>query len=108
VRRFNMSTMVEFSVVPMGEGASVSATIADIMKVVIGSGISYRANPMGTVLEGDWDAVMGLIKECHAVARASSERVITSIKIDDREGAGPRMSQKLASVEKKIGQKLNQ
>jgi uncharacterized protein YqgV (UPF0045/DUF77 family) len=36
-----------------------------------------------------------------------SERVLTSIKIDDRKGKEQRMENKLASVERKLGMKLN-
>jgi len=91
-----MSMMVEFSVVPMGKGVSVSPIIAEVLKIVADSGVSYRANPMGTVLEGEWDAVM-----------RDAERAITSITIDDRKGGGPRMEKKLESVERKLGMKLS-
>jgi uncharacterized protein (TIGR00106 family) len=98
--------MVEFSVVPLGKGVSVSPQIAKVMKIIIASGVSYRANPMGTVLEGDWDAVMSVVKKCHDVVMEDAERVLTSIKIDDRKGSEPRMDRKLASVEQKLGSKL--
>jgi uncharacterized protein (TIGR00106 family) len=101
-----MSTMAEFSIVPMGSGPSVGSVIARIMKVVAESGVSYKANPMGTVLEGDWDTVMGLIKKCHEEAMRDSERVITNIKIDDRKGGDPRMEKKLGSVEQRLGMTL--
>ena len=45
--------MIEFSVVPLGKGASVSAVIARVMKIVMDSGVAYKANPMGTVIEGE-------------------------------------------------------
>lgn len=99
--------MAEFSVVPLGAGASVSAVIARVMRIVIDSGIRYRANPMGTVLEGDWPLVMGVIKRCHDEAMKDASRVVTSIKIDDYPGRRDRLDTKLESVEQKLGQKLN-
>ncbi len=99
--------MVEFSIVPLGKGASVSAVIARVMKVVIDSGIRYKANPMGTVVEGDWALVMGVVKRCHDEAMKDSDRVVTSIKIDDYREREDRLDAKLESVEKKLGQKLN-
>ena len=102
-----MSLMAEFSVVPMGKGTSVSPIIADVMTIVLESGVRYTANPMGTVIEGEWDEVMGVIRKCHDRVMADAERAITSIKIDDRKGGGSRMQAKLESVERKLGKKLN-
>lgn len=98
-----MSTMVEFSIVPMGKGASISPVIAEVMKIVVASGVSYRTNPMGTVLEGEWDAIMGVVKSCHALVMQDAERAITTIKIDDRKGKDARMDKKLEAVERKLG-----
>lgn len=98
-----MTMLVEFSIVPLGKDVSVSPVVARVLKIVAGSGISYKANPMGTVLEGEWDQVMGIIKECHQEVMKDAERAVTSIKIDDRKGKGERIERKLESVEQKLG-----
>jgi len=99
--------MVEFSIVPLGTGASVSPVIARVMKIVTDSGVRYKANPMGTVIEGEWEQLMELIKKCHDEALQDAERVVTNIKIDDYKAKGYRLEKKLESVEQKHGQKLN-
>jgi uncharacterized protein (TIGR00106 family) len=99
--------MVEFSVVPLGKGASVSPVIARVIGIVMESGVRYKANPMGTVIEGEWGKLMDLIKKCHDEAMKDAERVVTTIKIDDYKGKGDRLEKKLESVEQKLGQKLN-
>ncbi len=101
-----MSILVEFSVVPIGAGASVSPQVARALKIVAESGIPYKANPMGTVLEGEWGTVMEVIRKCHAEVMKDAERAITSITIDDRKGKDERLEKKLASVEQKLGTKL--
>ncbi len=101
-----MSVLVEFSVVPLDKGASVSSEVARAVKIVAESGISYRINPMGTVLEGEWDEVMDVVKRCHHAVRNNSERVITSIKIDDRRGTEQRIDRKVGAVEQRLGTKL--
>ncbi len=101
-----MSILVEFSIVPLGIGESVSPTVARVLRIVATSGISYKANPMGTVLEGEWDQVMAIIKECHQEVMKSAGRAVTSIKIDDRKGKGGRIEKKLESVEQKLGMTL--
>ncbi len=98
--------MVEFSIVPLGTKVSISPVIAEIMKIVVASGVSYRANAMGTILEGEWDAVMSVVKNCHDLVMQDAERTITTIKIDDRKGSDARMDKKLESVEQKLGMVL--
>jgi len=101
-----MSMIVEFSIVPMGKGVSISPIIADVMKIVVASGVSYRINAMGTVVEGEWDKVIGVVKSCHDLVMQDAERAITLIKIDDRKGKDARMDKKLAAVEQKLGMML--
>jgi uncharacterized protein (TIGR00106 family) len=99
--------MIEFSVVPLGKGASVSAAIARVLRIVMDSRVPYKANPMGTVIEGEWGQLMDLIKKCHDEAMKDADRVVTSIKIDDYKEKGRRLESKLESVEQKLGTKLN-
>jgi len=101
-----MSMLVEFSIVPVGAGVSISPQIAEVLKIVAGSGLPYKANPMGTVLEGDWDKVMAVVRKCHDIVMAKSERVMTTIIIDDRKGKEDRIEKKLESLEQKAGIKL--
>lgn len=101
-----MSILLEFSVVPIGKGASISPQVARALKIVSESGVPYKANPMGTVIEGEWDELMALVKKCHAEVMKDAERVVTTITIDDRKGKQDRLEKKLESLEQKLGMKL--
>ena len=99
--------IVEFSIVPLGTGESVGDAVSEVLNIVDESGLTYRLNPMGTVVEGEWDEIMALIKKCHDATTAGAARVVTSIKIDDRPGATlDRITGKIMSLEKKLGRKL--
>jgi uncharacterized protein (TIGR00106 family) len=102
-----MPVLVEFSVVPVGTGVSISPVIAKVLKIVVDSGIRYKANAMGTVLEGELNEILSVIKKCHDEALKNAGRVLTDIKIDDYKGKEDRLEKKLASVEEKMGMKLN-
>ncbi len=101
-----MSVLVEFRVVPIGKGPSVSPFVAKALKIVTKSGVPYKANPMGTVLEGEWDEVMGVVKKCHHEVMKEAKRVVTTITIDDRKGREERLEKKIESMEQKLGTKL--
>ena len=98
--------LAEFSVVPIGTGESVSEYVAECVRIVEGSGVRYRMNPMGTVLEGGYDEVMAGIRKCHMRVMELCPRAITSIKIDDRKGREGMMDSKIRSVEARLGRKV--
>ena len=47
--------LLEFSMSPMDKGESVSEQVSRSLKIIDDSGVPYRLNPMGTVLEGEFD-----------------------------------------------------
>ena len=98
--------MAEFSMFPVDKGESLSEYVARVLDIIDSSGLSYRLNPMGTVIEGEWDEVMEVIKECHQQLAQDCNRISTSIKIDYRKGKEPRMDTKIKGVEEKIGKSL--
>ncbi len=99
--------MAEFSIVPLGEGASISRYVAKAVAVVVESGLEYRLTPMGTVVEGDWDDVFAVIKDAFHAVHDDSSRTTCSIKVDCRKVEGLRMEKKMASVEEKRGKPVN-
>jgi len=98
--------IVNFSVVPIGKGNSLSTQVAEVLKVVDESGINYKLHSMGTILEGDWDEILKLIKKCHERTLEDSDRVLTTITIDDRKDKSGRIVGKVQSVERKLGKEL--
>jgi uncharacterized protein (TIGR00106 family) len=98
--------LVQFSIVPLGKGESVSEHVAGVLKIVDESGLPYRLTPMGTVVEGEWDAVMALIRTCHLEVLKTIPRLITTITIDDRPGKPDRITEKIRSVETRLGRQL--
>ena len=98
--------LAEFSIIPIGAGSSIGDRLAEVLRIVDASGIPYKINPMGTVVEGEWDEVIRLIKKCHNTVMKTGERAVTTISIDDRKGKPKRIDQKVRSIEKRIGKAL--
>ena len=98
--------IAEISIVPIGtKTTSVSSFVAEAITILKASGLSYTLPPMGTVVEGDLDAVMAVCTSMHTSAfNKDAQRVYTTIKLDDRRDGeeGPRMAHKVASVERKL------
>ena len=98
--------IVEFSLVPIGEGEELSRHIAEIVDIIDRSGLSYQLTAMGTIVEGDWDEVFGLIRQCHERMREFANRVYTCITVDDRGDATNRIEGKVSDVENILGRRL--
>jgi uncharacterized protein (TIGR00106 family) len=100
------SMLAEFTIVPIGVGSSIGNQLAEVLKIVDASGMPYKINPMGTVVEGEWDDVMKLIKKCHLSVMKEGERALTTISLDDRKGKPGRIDEKVKSIERRIGKSL--
>ncbi len=98
--------VAEFSIVPIGEGEELAGLVAGLVDLIDRSGLPYQLTAMGTIVEGDWEDVLDLIKRCHDKMKASADRILTSITIDDRAAARGRIQGKIADVERILGRKI--
>jgi uncharacterized protein (TIGR00106 family) len=98
--------LVELSILPLGVDPHISDELAEVLKLVDTFGLPYRLTPTGTCIEGEWDEVMELVRQCHNRVRAKSPHVVTLIKIEDDEDAGNKLVRNVTSVEQKAGRKL--
>ena len=98
--------LLEVSMSPLGKGESVGKYVARSLEIIDKSGVDYRLNPMGTVLEGEWDEVMAVVKQCYERMRKDCNRISCSIKIDYRKGATGRLDSKVASVQNRLKRTL--
>ena len=98
-----MSVLLEFSMSPLDKGESVGDYVSRSLDIIDKSGIDYRLNPMGTVLEGEWDEVMDVVRKCYERMNQDCSRISVSTKIDARRNQSGRLEGKIASVEKRLG-----
>ena len=55
--------IAEFTLVPVGKGESPSPYVARRSRLIRRSGLRNQLTPMGTIVEGNWDNVFGLIRK---------------------------------------------
>jgi uncharacterized protein (TIGR00106 family) len=94
--------LLAFSITPIGAGESVSAAVAEAVRIVRASGLPNETNAMFTNVEGSWDELMALLRDCvEAVARLAP-RVSVVAKIDYRPGTEGQLDAKVASLERRL------
>ena len=98
--------LLEVSMFPLGKGESVGSYVSRSLDIIDKSGVEYRLNPMGTVLEGEWDAVMAVVKKCFETMKQDCTRIEIAMKGDWRAGPNSRLEAKIKSVESKLGHAL--
>jgi uncharacterized protein (TIGR00106 family) len=98
--------LAEISMWPMDKGESVGAHVAKVLDVIDRSGLSYKLGPLGTCIEGEWDEVMAVMKQCFDTMSADSNRIACTVKMDWRKGRSGMIEHKVHSVEEKLGRAL--
>jgi uncharacterized protein (TIGR00106 family) len=99
--------LLEFSISPTDKGESLSEYVSKVIDYVDKSGVAYQLTPMGTILEGDWDEVMGVVTGCFKELEKDCNRIGLNLKVDYRKGSESRMDSKIKKVEDLTGKKLN-
>jgi uncharacterized protein (TIGR00106 family) len=97
--------IAEISVVPLGtKTPSVSQYVARAVKILEREkDVRYEMTAMGTVIEGDLDRILAVVKKMHnATFGEGVARVLTTVKIDDRRDKAQSMKQKVDSLRKKL------
>ena len=98
--------LLEFSMAPHGQGESLSAYVARILDVIDRSGVPYQLTPMGTILEGEWEAVIAVVSACFRELERDCTRIGLNLKVDYRQGPAGRLKSKTLRVEQRLGRKL--
>ena len=79
--------ILDISIVPVGTpSASISSFIQEACQVAEKRGLRYQVTPASTVMEGELDTLLQVAREMHRRPFISgAERVVTTIKIDERQ-----------------------
>lgn len=101
-----MAALLEFSMFPIGKGESLSEYVARSLEIIEASGLPYRLNAMGTIIEGEWPEVLAVVQKCADRMAADCDRVACTIKVDWRRGQTGRLDAKIESVQARVGRKL--
>ncbi len=90
-----MNTLIAVAIAPVGVGDELSAHVAEVVKVIRESGLPNKTSSMFTEIEGDWDAVMDVVKRATFVLAEKGIRTEVILKADIRPGFDSMMDGKL-------------
>ena len=97
-----MNVILEFTVIPLGVGVSLSKYVAACERILKEAGLNYELHANGTNVEGEWDTVFAAIKRCHETIHGmGTPRISTQIKVGTRTDRPQTMADKVESVRAK-------
>jgi len=91
----------QLSIAPVGEGVNLSKYVKKVIYVLKKNNVKFETNAMATVIETeDLKTLFEVVEEAHkAVMNSGASRVITELKIDDRQDKPATIRSKLKSIE---------
>jgi len=98
--------LLEFSMSPLNRGESVGDYVARSLEIIDASGLDYQLHAMGTIIEGEADQVLEVMRQCLEAMSQDCDRITCTAKLDYRRGKSGRLQSKVASVEEKLGRPL--
>ena len=96
--------IIAFSITPLGIGEAVGEAVAEAVRVVRASGLQNQTDAMFTLVEGEWDEVMAVVKQATDAVLAVAPRVSLVVKADIRPGVTGAMTSKVESLESYLGE----
>ncbi len=98
-----MKVIADLCVVPIGVGVSLGNYIAECEKILAKAGLKTRLHGYGTNIEGEWDAVMRAVKECHEKLHAmGAPRISSTLRLGTRVDRDQTIEDKIRSVREKL------
>lgn len=78
-----MESSIAIQVLPKVDGESeVIRVVDEVIAYIKSTGLSYQVGAFETTIEGEYDVLMDIVKECQKIAiRAGAESVSTYVKI---------------------------
>jgi uncharacterized protein (TIGR00106 family) len=92
--------IIEFNIIPVGAGVSVSRFLVTALKELEKRGIKHEITPMSTIFEAEnvEEAFKTITAAHEAVFKTGVKRVVTTTKIDDRRDREKKMGEKVESL----------
>jgi uncharacterized protein (TIGR00106 family) len=98
-----MKVIVNFTIIPVGTGVSLSAYVAACEKILADAKLKTMLHANGTNIEGEWDAVFAAVRKCHEELHAmGAPRIFTTMHAGTRTDREQTMDDKIKSVRAKL------
>ena len=98
-----MWVCVDFCLIPVGVGITLSPYIAACQKILKKNNLVFELGPNGTAIQGEWNEVFNCIEKCHQeIHRLGANRIFTTLKVSTRIDKKESFNEKVLKVRKSL------
>ncbi len=96
--------LMQLTIIPLGTGTpSVGDHVAAVQEALVREGFAFELNDMGTLVEGEPEALLALAARLHRVPFGHGvQRVVTQIVLDERRDKLVAIGDKTAAVRRRL------
>lgn len=91
---------IAIQVIPFSRERELYDLVDLAIQVIESAGVSYRVCPFETVMEGEYDRLMEVVKDCQQICLDNgADQVLVNLKIQHRKEGDVRISDKMKKYE---------
>lgn len=95
--------LFDISMFPIGSGDNLSHAVAEVIDDIDQAGLDYQVSAMSTVVEGECDEVMPVIRRAYERMAEAHDRAYLRITVDDHGGGTSRLRRAVDDVDRELG-----
>ena len=88
---------------PIGTDDSIARPVADFIDDLEVADLPHQVTAMETVVEGEWDQVMPVVRANYQRLLLKHDRVFLEIRVDEHRGVEGRLREAVEEVDRELG-----
>lgn len=95
--------LVGVTMYPLGMQGSLAHPVAQVIEEIEAAGLPHQVTALETVVEGDWDEVMPVLRRAWRRVLEEHPRVFMELRVDEHLGVQNRLAGAVKDVDRELG-----
>jgi uncharacterized protein (TIGR00106 family) len=91
---------------PIGSDNSLARPVADFIDDLEAADLSHQVTAMETLVEGDWEKVMPVVRGAYQRLLQKHDRVFLEIRVDEHRGVEGRIREAVDDIDRELGHEV--
>lgn len=100
--------LFDISMFPIGSGDNLSRPVAEVVDKIDQADIDFQVSAMSTIVEGDWDEVMPVVRKAYERMAAAHDRAYLTITVDEHKKGSARLRGAVEDIDRELGRTVSE